>query len=334
MNYRDFINGNYSGAYILIGVEKLLMDSTITTLENRLNPVFLDFNYLNYEGSQVDLDKLQLSWETLPVMDSRKLIVVKDVSGFERVNKPSGDFIEKLKNLPENVLLIFVETDPLSKTTSFYKQMKKNGGVVEYNKLNQQEVRSFIRGYLKNHGKTMKPMVEAKFIDYVGYFSRNIERNLFDVVNELQKLLNLSTGDEIDLKNLEESQEKSIDTNIFNFIGELNRRNVEGSLREFENLYTLNEPPYRIFTMVVRQIRLLLSYMSLAGSGYDGTEYKNIMNIKDYEYRKLQGAAKNFTREGLLELYNYAMDLDLQFKTTSPDEKVEIEKLIVKLCSD
>ncbi len=59
----------------------------------------------------------------------------------------------------------------------------------------------------------------------------------------------------------------------------------------------------------------------------------NKMEVKKYEFGKIKSFEKNFTKEFLIDFYEELIRSDELFKTSSIDEKLIMEILIIKYCN-
>ena len=126
---------------------------------------------------------------------------------------------------------------------------------------------------------------------------------------------------------------ENIDTNIFKFLDAMMGRRSEEALKELHNLYKLGEPSLRIFTMIIRQVKNFLSYKILSVKNISQADIMNKMEVKKYEFGKIRFFEKNFTKEFLIGFYDELIRSDELFKTSSIDEKLIMETLIIKYCN-
>ena len=59
----------------------------------------------------------------------------------------------------------------------------------------------------------------------------------------------------------------------------------------------------------------------------------NKMEVKNFEFKKIRGFERNFSKEFLINFYEELIKTDELFKTSSIDEKLIMETLIVKYCN-
>ena len=88
MKYKDIVynikDKNFEKIYLLYGKEHYLIDNAIKLFRESLKESMIDFNLETIDGKETTLDQLLSSIETLPFMDERKIVIVKD---FELLTK-------------------------------------------------------------------------------------------------------------------------------------------------------------------------------------------------------------------------------------------------------
>lgn len=82
MNYKDIIksvnNRDFKNMYLFYGREYYLIENSINAFKNSLNESMLDFNLDIIDGKEIILDQVISSIETLPFMDDKKIVIIKD----------------------------------------------------------------------------------------------------------------------------------------------------------------------------------------------------------------------------------------------------------------
>lgn len=334
MNYKKiYRDKDHSGAYLFYGKEKYLIENAVGYLINKYVKGTEAFNYTKFKGSEVKPEDIISACETYPVMNDKKLVLVRDVVDFLGENDLKDYFYDFLDDLSDFVILIFWDTGSLKKTTKFYKFFKKKDRDMDFAKLSPADLNNFIKGYFIRKGKEIGPSELALFISESGYNSKNEDVSLLDLKTEMDKIAAHAKGKKILREDISSSITENIDTNIFKFLDAMMGRRSEEALKELHNLYKLGEPSLRIFTMIIRQVKNFLSYKILSNKNISQADIMNKMEVKKYEFGKIKSFEKNFTKEFLIDFYEELIKSDELFKTSSIDEKLIMETLIIKYCN-
>lgn len=334
MNYKKiYRDKDHSGAYLFYGKEKYLIENAVGYLINKYVKGTEAFNYTKFKGSEVKPEDIISACETYPVMNDKKLVLVRDVVDFLGENDLKDSFYDFLDDLSDFVILIFWDTGSLKKTTKFYKFFKKKDRDMDFAKLSPVDLNNFIKGYFIRKGKEIGPSELALFISESGYNSKNEDVSLLDLKTEMDKIAAHAKDKRILREDISSSITENIDTNIFKFLDAMMGRRSEEALKELHNLYKLGEPSLRIFTMIIRQVKNFLSYKILSNKNISQADIMNKMEVKKYEFGKIKSFEKNFTKEFLIDFYEDLIRSDELFKTSSIDEKLIMETLIIKYCN-
>lgn len=330
MIYQELYNTEINGAYLFYGSEQLMMDRIVNEIiESQTSENFRNFNLQYIDGKNLEVSTLISAVETLPVFDSKKIVIVKNFNDF--IKNIQDEIIEMMKDMSEYSILIFLDyEDEALKTTKFYKYFSKLKRNVEFPKLRENEFRKFLNEYISERGFKISPADVSYLAQKSGYNSKNLNVVLYDVKNEVDKIL-ATAKNEVNRKMIDEVYISNIDTNIFNFLDAMMTKNISAILLELNNLYQVGEPIQKIFYMVARQFRLLLSYKNLKEQGYQDMKIMEQLKIKQYEFSKLKVASNKFEKDKLKEIYTSLLEYDHTIKTRTVDERALFESLLVKI---
>lgn len=341
MNYSEFLNKIRSDSldptYLFIGDEEYLMNDSIKRLKLKYINSFEELNFVNLEGQDTDLDILVNACETLPFMSEKKIVILKDVKKLlDNLNDSEVKrFYKYLDTLDDFVVLILMDNNnSIKKNTKIYRDFNKKKNVVDFSRLVGKDLNGWIESILKKYNKKMSFSNISYFIERSSYRSRDVDLNLYDLENELLKIIDYSKKEDIDKKSIDSVLIESIDTNIFKLLDAISKQDSSMAIKSFNEMYISNEPIQRMFFMIMRQIRLLLGCKLYREKGYNQSQIQSKLKIGSYEYSKFISQASRWSVERLELIMDELLDIDIKMKTTSIDEKLLIEMLLVKLCNN
>lgn len=339
MNYGEFLKaiktGNIGNIYLFKGHEDYLMKDLVLRLKDKYIDQSLEtLNYIEIDNRRSDFETILDACETLPFMSEKKIVVITDI--MELIGNNGVDFEKNLNDyvteLGDHLIFIIMDKfDKLKKTTALYKRIKKLDGVVEFDSLRGAELNSWILNIIRKSGKDISNADLNYFIEKSSYTDYGSEKNLYDLKNEIEKAINNSPDDYIRKENIDSVMIRTLDTNIFNLLDSINRKDTDKALNIFNDMYISNEPVQRILFMIIRQVRLFLGFNTYRAMGYNDGEIRSKLKVKPYEYKKISNQARRFSKNELLYTLNQLLDFDIKQKTSSQDEKLAMEVLIVKL---
>lgn len=330
MKYQDINKTDMQGAYLFYGKEQLLMDRAVNEIiEKYTTEDFRDFNVQTIDAKVYDNNIFVSAVETLPVFDSKKIVIIKNF--VESLKNNQESIIEMLKQISEQTVLIFLDYEnELLKTTKLYKYFSTKKTNIEFPKLNDTEFRKFLLNYIESKKLKISPVNLSYLAQKTGYNSRNINIVLYDVKNELDKIIVLCSN-EITKELIDNAYVSNVDTNIFNFLEAVTTKNPQMALLELENLYQISEPIQKIFYMLSRQFKLMLTYSSLKSQQLPEAIIMSQLGIKSYEFSKIKANEKNFSYEKLLEIHRLLLEYDHTVKTKTVNERALFETLLIEI---
>lgn len=338
MNYNSFLKqvsqDQISSSYLFIGEEEYLMKNSIDLLKEKyIDEGFETLNYIVLQGKDADMDSLINACETLPFMNEKKIVVLKDVKIFiDNINHIEEELYKYMDNLADYLILILMDDENLiKKNRKIYKYFKKTDSYVEFSKLRGRDLNNWVDSILKKHNKKISSADVAYFFQESSYNSRNVDINLYDLENQLLQIIDHGKEELINRESIDKVLIRSIDTNIFELLDALNNFDSDKSLYIFNQMYKDNEPVLKILFMIIRQIRMILGYKLYKEKGYGDKSIQDKLGIKSFEYRKIAGISNRFSVEYLKDTMEELLDADRKIKSTFLEDKLIMEMLIVNL---
>ncbi len=341
MNYAEFQEkikkDKLDSVYLFWGQEEYLMNMTMDKLKERyIEDSFEAINYIRIDGKISGFQDLVDACETLPFMSDKKIILLNDIYEFmdNLLDREEERFYKYMDELGDFICLILMDnTLSISRNKKTYRYFNKRGRVVDFSKLIGKELKGWIEDILKKHDKMMNYSTINYFIQRSSYSSKDADRDLFDLENEILKIIDHSKNREISKDDIDKVLIRAIDTNIFKLLDAINIGSAEDALRNFNYMYMSKEPILKILYMINRQFRLILEYKLYRDKGYGGKKVQDKLQIKNYEFGKIKTQAGRFSIDRLEEIMKELLNIDIQLKTTTTDERLLIEMLLVKICN-
>lgn len=232
MNYKDMISNikkdNIKSLYFFSGEEEYLMYKIIEMLKEKYIEESLEtLNYIVIDGKEVDFDSILNACETLPFMSPKKIVIIKDIS--EIVENNPKDFSDTMASYIENLgdylcLIIMDRSNNFKKANKIYKIVKKLDGVVEFPRLKGRDLYAWVEKRFKKFNKEISNANINYFIQQSTYSDYNSEKTLYDLENEITKLVNFTLNNVITKEDIDLVLARTLDTNIFNLLNSITKR--------------------------------------------------------------------------------------------------------------
>lgn len=331
--------------------------------------------FLKKAGWKIE-DLQDRNWKKIPDADWKKLMTADEFDQREKwlprildlcsryelaQAEDSGDsgLEEVLRTgIPTGNWLIFT-SDSVDKRKSLYKAILETGTVLDFtrvkNEPKQKEIAGSIsREILARAGKVLSPAAFESLGKKTGF-------DLQKMTAEVEKLAAYS-GDKtaIDEKDIDLLVENTKEDSVFALTGAITERKPSKAVRVFKDLLEQGLHPLMIFTMITREIRVLLYAKFLLQSDLiktyrPGMEYfqfqkavypdikawgrseKGSSEIGGLHPYVLYNALRNssrFSRQECIGFMELLLETDIALKSTGQDPAQLIERLLIVLCGE
>ncbi len=317
---RHIKSDTFSDIYLLYGDENYLKKHYRDRLSQAIlkDTVSGNMNYRYYNSSDADPDAIASQAAMVPFFSDTMLIVVED-SG---LCKRSSSLAEELENRAEETKIIFIENE-IDKRNSLYKYIKANGCVCEINHYNDNELLSFIAGYLGKSGCMITKRAAILLINKVGV-------DMQMLINEMDKL-SAYAGDtkQIDINEVEAICTTMLSGKIFQMMDYIVSGKKNEAISLYSDLIALKESPASILYLLTRHLNLLLILKENIEES--DTVCAKKMSVPPFSIKKYRAQQKAYSRSMLLKLIEECVSTDEDIKTGITDAQLGTLMLIVKL---
>jgi len=252
-----------------------------------------------------------------------------DTEKFEQAEK--SQFFKKLPEFSDTCTLLVTESK-LDKRLKVSKFLLAQARVEKFDPLDEIGVLTWIENYcVKNMGKISRH-VAKKLLDRCG-------ENLWNLSRELQKLITAGEGEVIESL-IEELTLRHPKLEIWDFLGDLSRRNARGAIERFRNLLEGGSSIHQIFAMILREIRIHAMLRSSIEQNFDSRKIALETKLHPFVVQKTLPLTREFSCKQIERMYDQLFVIDRRLKTggivTTTDDTSEfelaIEKFIVEVC--
>lgn len=213
------------------------------------------------------------------------------------------------------------------------KEIKSNGKILEFDKLDRTSLLKWITKILKSNQKGISNTALEGLIDSLKYLERDSSATLYDIENEIKKLCNYIADKEmIELSDIEKIMTKPLENNIFLLVDSVANKNSNLALKMFNQMLIGGEPEGRILHMIVRQFKILNKVKIMLDRGYTASAIAPKISLPQYIAKKYVKQSNGFSAKDILNILNLAAESERKIKTGKMASKLAIEILITELC--
>jgi len=329
MSLRELQNiiqaGSLPGLILLYGQESYFIDEGLQAISNAVvRPEDRDFNLTQFQGRDFKPIDVVEQARTFPVFSERRLVIIKNV------HEASADQLEGLLSyledpVPETVLLLTAEK--IDARRKFFQLLKKTGKVIEFKKIYENQLPSFVRDLAKSFNVTLTGGALKLFCKRVG-------TNLVEVQGELEKLVGYLG--ERDLA--EESDVAAIvsDTRIesvFDLTDALGQGDSSTALMLLDRLLAEGQAPLMVLAMMTRHFRQMWKISELTAQKVPQNELPKRVGASPYFLKGLMQQAGRFEGKHYRYVFSQFLATDLALKSSGSDPKMHLEKLVLEIAA-
>jgi DNA polymerase-3 subunit delta len=315
--------------YIFHGGDQPKKREILASLLERLgDQAMLDLNTTRFSG-MAPLNQLRQASETLPFLAPARVVLVEDL--FQ--SKPGKAYLEELlaflPTVPDTTRLVFLESQLL----------RKNHPVLA---LAEETEKGVVRAFPLPEGSQIDRWIQQQVQKKQGEISPRAAHLLASLMgndlslldNELEKLVAYKSSVSpplIEMDDVTLLSPYAAEASIFDLVDALGNRNGEKASSLYQRKLNEGADPFYLFSMFVRQFRLLIQVKELAEEGYNARAIARELQLHDFVVGKLNQQARGFAMEDLEAIYRHLLEIDVSVKRGRADMRTELDLLVANL---
>jgi len=324
----DIKEKNFKNIYLFYGDEEYLKKEYEYKFRKSIIPDGMDImNFNVYEGNKININDLIDNSEMLPFMNDYRLIIIRKSDLFIKIKKDDYNKLNKyMQDILKSTILIFIE-NKIDKRNSLFKTVNKLGYVCEFNTPKENKLAQWIENIVLKSGKSISNST-------VIYFIRNVGGNMETLKNEVDKLIDFSTGNTITIEDVNNICTKSIESQIFELVSFIGNKKVEKAINIYNNMLIQKQQPIVILSMIARQFRLIMQSKYLyKRNSYTPEQIAYEISSREFMVKRYISQSYNFTVKGLINAIEECLETDIKIKTGQINDKIAVEMIIIKYAS-
>jgi len=315
--------GRIPAVALIVGEERFFVDRALSALRAAvLGQDDVGLNEDVFEGKGTSASRVLDAARTLPMLASRRLVLVRDASGIAPTELDKlADYLEQ----PYESCCLVLVAESLDGRTRLSKRASKAGYLIEASGIKQAELRAFVQDEAKRRKVRIEPDAAAALLDAVG--------NDLPAIDDALERLSLFVGDgrAIDLAAVETCVARVRVESIWALVDAVGMRDRRTALRSAASLLADREPPLRILAMVARQLRMLARMQGALEGGAPPQDAARMAGAPPFKARDLATAARRFEPKLLARAFGVLAEADLALKGSRQPPEIVLEGAILSL---
>ena len=340
--YDQLKNGKLQKLYLFEGEEEYVKESALQALRRELlkGPMALMNESVLTDPPDSELIAV---CETLPIMEERRLVIVRDsqhLAGKAKAGADSqteeeaeieaparrGDQLTAyMDRLPDSVCLVFYVRGKSNGTRRLYKKIKEKGGIVSFDQLDQERLIKWIAREFKTEGLRIDRHTAEQLIFACG-------RELMTLKQEVAKLAAYAQGRQIvTTQDIDAIATKNIEYRVFDLSDKVAAGQASQALPLMQEMLRGGEQRLMLLALLQRHYRQLLLTRLMTQQRLSQAAIASVLGVPPFVVRRLAQSAQAYRVEELQKAYQLCIRQEYLVKSGQIAEEGSLEQLILAL---
>lgn len=278
-------------------------------------------NLRSIDLREIGFQEFKNNASNISMFDEKKLIVLKNASSNKNFQE---DFLKNNKYFinSTDVFLFFEEGIPES--NKFFKFLEKKAKAQKFEPLESAKLKNWVKKEFENYKAKVEINALNELVEFVG-------NDLWQMENEIKKLVNFRKGKIIEKKDVEIMVKPKIETDIFETIDAIASRNKKRALELLNKHLENGDSPLYLLSMINFQFRNLLMIKDLIEKNKPYYNFQKITGLHPFVIKKSYNQAQRFSLQELKKIYQKIFQVDLNIKTGKLDPQAALDLFIAEI---
>jgi len=264
---------------------------------------------------------------SFPFLAERRMVITKDMIAN---SKKDTDWVDNLDKVPTSTILILWETlEPKElEKKPLFKKLQKISEIHFYPfpKLEGVNLSKWASQRIVSYNGTIAPEALRALVERAG-------EDLWQLDGEIQKLIAYVDGQQITKDIVDKMVKASFDSNIFALMDAISGHQAAQVLKLLEEERASGAADGYIFSMLLRQIRILLSVRLCMDENprANQNEISGILDLHPFVVGKAIQQARNLTTDKLRHVHDLLYTFDTGMKSGRYTDKISVDLAVVEL---
>jgi DNA polymerase-3 subunit delta len=311
--------------YLFYGEEEFLVSEALQAVEDGvLGDGAKEFNFDVFQAKETPTPQILDVAETLPMMSSHRLVVVK---GVDKWNEGDWETFENYIDNPSDMSVVVFIARSLDKRKKAHKRLLEKTVALEFKKPYDNQVPSWIHFIVKKEGLSIDNDAIMLLHQFVG-------SNLMEVQGEVQKLAQyIGERRHINVKDVIEVVSKIKVQSVFDLARAIGESDKAQALLCLSHLLSHGQNEVGILALVSRHIRILRSVKNAQKEGLRGAQLAGKVGVSPYFLTEYENQAREWSDKKIERTFRALLDTDRALKSSPLSSHIWLENFVIQTCS-
>lgn len=311
-------------------------------------------NLFTLDGRKIDIQKINDKIGSSSLLSRKKMVIIKNsfLNKSKTIHKEIIKYLKsKEKTLDDNII-IFIDSNITTKHSPYTKKKEillinsdkkekkitKNLNIFFNFLIKQKFTQEFqnlsnteINEWIKENIEKRKGSITPQAIQLLAGLTNN---NLWQINNEIEKLLNYKLNSDIKLievKDVQNLVHGNYNENIFALTDAISNKNQKLAYKYLSKEYQTGLTDSYLINMFLRQFKILIKIKQALDSGWTLKKIINSLKLHPFIVQKGINQVRNFNLQNLKKIINQLVEIDYKMKIGQGDARTMLELFIMRL---
>lgn len=338
MAYKDFYNdykaGKLSNTLFFHGEEDYLMDwATDLLVNDNVDEMSRSLDLQIIDGENCAVSDITSAARAYSMFSERRVVVVRNYRpAFKKVGtkQDEDELLTLIGSDNDSSILIFtVDAEHSGDINAFGKKLIKACGGYDFARLEKAELKGFIKKKVREAGNILGQREMDYLIDLSGYYNKNSEYYLKNIMADLDRINNAAAGDQITNALIEELMVGEADRFVFNLIDSMMAGDKRASMTLATEIAKDDDAIMQVIGLLTKQFEIMYDAIELSNEGMSIPQIAKATKINEFRLKKAYQSARHFSKSRLKELLIKLYNIDKDIKSGNLDKELAFELFVV-----
>lgn len=334
--HKDLKEGQFPNVIFMFGEEEYLIQWACNSLADKLiDKTMMDMDFVKI-GETISVDELLSICDTFSIFSEHRIVwaknypplIKKNNKGFE--NSQIEELIAYLENPNSQTILIFSCAEP-DESGPLVKALKKNHKTYEFSRLDRPQLNGFAEKRFKSAGIEIDRSTLKYLIDETGYFNRETDYSIFNLDNDIKKLIAYCDDGRITEEDIDTTLKGDLDKFAFDFLDAVTNNRKDVALRILNNILGAGIEFYSVLGLLVNQFELILEIKEVSEDISDSTKIAEVLKMNQYRVKKAKAFSDKYSLKKIKTILIQLYEIDRSIKMGLMEQNLALELLIGRM---
>lgn len=315
---------NFAPLYFFFGEEPYLVQQAVQYIKVcALHGGAADFNFTSFYASDADISRVRDEVETLPMMSSRRVILLREV---QDLSDKDWAALSPLFESPVASSVFILVGGKIDKRKKAIKTLIDQAQAVEFKRPFENQIPGWIRHISKAHNLEISDQA-------IQLLHRLAGSHLTEIESEIKKLADfLGDRKQVEIEDVAQCVSQRREENVFELCEVIACKNKVQALIQLIRLLDQGQSEVGIVALVARHFRILLLIKQGEAMGLTGQKLSHHAQVSPYFLSEYVKQAKFWSVKSLESALIVLSETDKALKSSPLSSHIWLENMIYRCC--